>query len=401
LRIGPWSKKPIMRKPNLDAVHNIDGLALLAQRRLPRVIFDFLDGGAEREVTLKANRAGFDQWQLLPEVLKGNASRTISVTLFGHEMQTPFLVAPTGLNGILWPRGDSQLARACARGGTGLCVSTASNESLETLAQAGKGLKLFQLYTWGSREDWLALMRRAEQAGYHGLILTADSLIAGNRERDKRNRFAHAVTLSPSTLIDGLTHPSWLFSTWLPHGMPRLENIADRLPAGSSAYELAAYGRKQRSEGLSWADVEWIRSQWRGPLLIKGILRVSDALIAQRLGAEGIVISNHGGRALDSVPATIDLLPEIASALGKDMTVLIDSGFRRGTDIVKALALGADAVLLGRAPLYGLAAAGEQGVAKALTLLASEVERTLGQLGCASIAELNSAHVRRCLHGGR
>lgn len=375
-----------------DAI-NIADLARLARRRLPRVVFDFLDGGAEDERTLHANRDSFARYRLRPRVLTGNAKRDLSISLFGQALSAPFMIGPTGLNGIHWPDGDLHLSRAASAAGIGFALSTASNNSIEEVARGSPGPKFFQLYPWGDRALCGRLVERAAAAGYKALIVTVDSLVAGKRERDLRNGFAHELRFTPRVAWDGLTHPRWLASTWLARGMPRFENIAEFLPAGAGAHDLAEFTRSQRNPGLSWEDIEWIRRRWQGPFLLKGILTAEDAQRALAAGADGIVISNHGGRALDGAPATIEVLPEIAAAVGGSTSVLIDGGFRRGSDIAKALALGAKCVLLGRAALYGLAAGGEAGVARALAILRDETDRVLALMGCAAVGDLGPHHV--------
>jgi (S)-mandelate dehydrogenase len=375
---------------------NIDDLARLAKARLPGVIFDFLDGGAEQEATLRDNRAAFGRYRLRPAMLSGHAKNDLSVTLFGHRFSAPFLIGPTGLNGIFWADADLALARAAAAEGVGFTLSSPANNSLEQVAsEGGDGIKFFQLYCWDQRPLWARQIERAQAAGYKALIVTVDSVVNGKRERDLRNQFAHEVKITPSVVWDGLTHPRWLASVWLRRGMPRMENIAPFLPQGASAHELIEFTRSRRNLGLNWADIAWMRTQWRGPLLVKGLLTADDAKRAQAAGCDGVVVSNHGGRQLDGAAASIDVLSEVVAAVGGSMTILIDSGFRRGSDIVKALALGADAVLLGRATLYGVAAGGQQGAARALAILRDETDRVMTLLGCGSVAELNAGHIMR------
>lgn len=371
---------------------NIDDMARSARRHLPKVIWDYLDGGAEDEVTIRCNRNAFDRYRFRPRTVTGNGKRDLSISLWNMKLSAPFMIAPTGLNGIIRPDADLMLARAAAETGIAFALSTASNNSLEQIASAIAGPRFFQMYPWGGQKLSKRLIERAGEAGYDGLIVTVDSLIPGNRERDVRNRFEHALHLSPRILLDAATHPNWVITTWLKRGMPRFENIVEFVGSNASAYELAAFTRTQRNPFYSWDDIAWVRQNWRGPLLIKGILTSEDAKMALNRGVDGIVVSNHGGRALDGAPASLDVLPEIAEA-AKGMVVLIDSGFRRGSDIVKALALGAHAVMLGRAPLYGLAAGGEAGVRHVLDTLRSEVDRVMGQIGCASISDIGSAHI--------
>ncbi|MEI6302630.1 MAG: alpha-hydroxy acid oxidase [Betaproteobacteria bacterium] len=375
---------------------NIADLARLAKARLPGVIFDFLDGGAEQEATLRDNRAAFERYRLRPAMLSGHATRDLSVTLFGHRLSAPFLIGPTGLNGIFWTDADLALARAAAAEGVGFTLSSPANNSLEQVAgEGGDGIKFFQLYCWDQRPLWARQIERAQAAGYKALIVTVDSVVNGKRERDLRNRFSHEVKITPRVVWDGLTHPRWLASVWLRRGMPRMENIAPFLPQGASAHELVEFTRSRRNLSLNWADIAWMRTQWRGPLLVKGLLTAEDAKRAQAAGCDGVVVSNHGGRQLDGAAASIDVLSEVVAAVGGSMTILIDSGFRRGSDIVKALALGADGVLLGRATLYGVAAGGQQGAARALAILRDETDRVMTLLGCGSVAELNADHIMR------
>jgi (S)-mandelate dehydrogenase len=265
----------------------------------------------------------------------------------------------------------------------------------EVAAAATQGtFRMFQLYPWGGTDLASHLVERAAHAGFHALVVTVDSLFPGNRLRDRRNGFAHSLRMSPRVVVDGLLHPGWLMSTWLPHGMPSLKNIAPLLPPGASAYELAAFTRDQRNPYYSWRDIAWLRQKWKQPLIVKGLLSPNDVRRARQEGVDGIVVSNHGGRALDGAPATLDVLPAMLDAAG-DMPVMVDSGFRRGSDIAKALALGARCVLLGRATLYGLAAGGHDGVARAIQILADETERVLALLGVGSVRQLSPDHVQR------
>ncbi len=373
---------------------NIAELGLLAKRRLPQVIWDFLDGGSEDEVTLRANREVFETISFRPRAITGNGERNLSTEIFGFKIDAPFVIGPTGLNGIYYPDGDLMLARAAAKAGIAFSLSAASNNSIEQVAHSSDGLKFFQLYPWGGREISKRLIARAKDAAYSALIVTVDSLIAGNRERDVRNNFAHALHFSPRIVWDAVTHPQWVISTWFARGMPRFENLAEFLPSGADAYALAAFTRAQRNPFYNWDDIAWLRANWDGPLIIKGILSPDDARRASLAGADGIVVSNHGGRALDGAQPTLEALPAIVDVAG-NLTVLVDSGFRRGSDIVKALALGAKCVLLGRATLFGLAAGGEAGITKSLSILKEETDRVVGLIGCNSIREIGPQHVDR------
>ena len=371
---------------------NIEDFRTRARRSLPRVVFDFLDGGAESEITLHRNRSAFDDIRLKPRILKGG-DVDLSVTLFGQKYAAPFQIGPTGLNGLYWPEGDLHLAAAAKQAGVAFTVSTASNTTMEEIAQKNNGPLWFQLYPWGKEAFSNALIERASAAGYSVLVITVDSLVGGKRERDLRHGFAHEIRMSPSVILDGLLHPRWLKSVWLSQHRPRLQNLVAFLGDDVSDKALAEFTRAQRNPNFSWDYVRRLRKLWQGPLVIKGIMCAEDAMAAQREGADGVVVSNHGGRQLDGAPATIEILSEIVSVLDQHMTVLLDGGVRRGSDIVKALALGADAVLLGRAPLYGLAARGRAGVSSALSILEDEMRRTMIFTGCHGVSDLSEAGV--------
>jgi (S)-mandelate dehydrogenase len=373
---------------------NIADLRARARRRLPRVVFDYLEGGAEDETTLDWNRAAFRRWALVPRVLPGTGTVDLSVDLFGDRLALPLIVGPTGLNGIYWPRADVLLARAAGAVGAAFTLSTASNSRLEEVAGAGPGVRWFQLYAWGERAISEGLIERAAAAGYRALVVTVDTLNLGKRERDLRNDFAHQVRYTPRIVLDGLAHPRWLIGTWLRAGVPRFENIVEFAPKGATARELTAFVRARRNPALSWDDLAWMRGRWNGPFLVKGVLAAEDAKRAADLGADGVVVSNHGGRQLDGAIASLDALVPIVDAAGDRLVVIVDGGVRRGADVVKALALGARAVLLGRAPLYGVAAAGAPGAARALAILQDELERAMFFVGCRSVTGLSRAYVQ-------
>ncbi len=377
----------------LKTATNVADFAAAARRRLPRVVWDYLDGGAEDETTLRDNRAGFERLKIMPRVLTGNAKRDQSVELFGTRFASPFMIGPTGLNGLFWPDADLALARAAASADVGFALSTASNNSLEEVAATGSGTRWFQLYPWGDAAFSARLLERAKRSGYSAVIVTIDTLTAGKRERDLRNGFSHELRITPRVVLDGLAHPAWLRSVWLGRGMPRFENLAEFLPPGASASQLADFTRSQRNPSFAWEDIERLKRTWEGPLLVKGILASADAVSALEAGADGVVVSNHGGRQLDGVPATIDALPDVVAAIGGRGRVLVDGGLRRGSDIVKAVALGADAVLLGRSTLYGLAAAGQAGATRVLAILRDEVDRTLALAGARSLVDLQQMQI--------
>ena len=377
---------------NIENAINIADLRRAARARLPRIVFEYLEGGAEDEITLARNRAVFEQVAFVPRVTAGHAKPDLSVTLFGDRLALPIVVGPTGLNGIFWRGADVALARAAERFGAAFAMGTASNESIEAVGSGAGGVKWFQLYPWGDAPVWQRLLDRAAAAGFRTLVVTVDTLVAGNRERDRRNRFAHDVTITPGTVLDGLLHLRWLFGVWL-RGVPRFENLLEFVGEGASAHELAAFTRMTRHPDLSWDDLATIRRMWKGPFVIKGVLAAEDATRAIGIGADGIVVSNHGGRQLDGAITTLEALPTIVEAAGDRLTVLMDGGVRRGADVVKALSLGAKAVLLGRAPLYGVAAGGEAGAARALQILGEETARVMSLIGCGAVGTLSPRYL--------
>lgn len=372
----------------VDRVLSIDELRHMARRRLPEVVFEYLDGGAEDEVTLRRNRAVFDDVAFLPAALNDVATVDATTSLFGRPMAFPFAVAPTGFNGLMRRDGDLALARAAAAADIPLAQSTVSNARIETVA-AVPGLRHWmQLYVFRDQAFMEALLERAERAGCEALILTVDSNVFGNREWDMRN---YATPSRPrlSRRFEALRHPGWVRDVLLP-GIPGFGNLDEILPPDRRDLSGAAHwSRTQIDPSLSWRHLDWLRTRWRGPLVVKGLLSPSDAIRARDAGADGIVLSNHGGRQLDGAVAPLQILAETRQALGAGTVLMIDGGIRRGSDIAKAVALGADAVLSGRAPLYGLAAGGEAGVARALALLAEQFLRVMALLGRRSVADLS------------
>ncbi|HWK45035.1 MAG TPA: alpha-hydroxy-acid oxidizing protein [Stellaceae bacterium] len=353
-----------------------------ARRRLPRLVFDYLDGGAEDEVTLRRNREVFERLRLCPRPLNDVSRRDQSTQLFGSRIAMPVVIAPTGLNGLFWRDGDIALARAAAQVGIPFVLSTASNSTIEEVAERAGGDLWFQLYIV-SRSIADGLVARALSVGYRTLVLTVDVSLSGKRERDLRNRFSQPFKPSLPVLADMLRHPRWLAST-LRSGAPELKNLASAAAADANAQ--AALLSRQMDASFSWDDLGRLRDRWPHRLLVKGLLHPDDARRAVAAGVDGVILSNHGGRQLDGVTSPIEVLPRFTERL--PVPLLVDSGFRRGSDIVKALASGADAVLLGRATLYGLAVAGEAGVTAVLALLRDEIDRVLALLGCQSLAAL-------------
>jgi len=363
-------------------------LQAIAQRRVPNFAFEYLEGGAEQEHTLRWNRAALDAIRFVPSTLVDTSARQQRTALFGREVSSPLIVAPTGLNGMLRRNGDTALARAAAAAGIPFTLSTVSNVRLEQLAAQVDGRLWMQLYVFKDRKITEDIVARADKAGYEALVFTTDANVFGLREWDRRNYRAPAK-LSLRNLVDVARHPRWVFDVMFPHGAPLFENIVEYLlRVGRTARAGAAAIPPLFAADIVWDDVAWLRKTWPRKLIVKGILNVADAQRAADLGCDGIVVTNHGGRQLDGCVSPIEVLPDIVNAVGNRLAVIVDSGFRRGTDVVKAIALGAHAVMIGRAALYGLAAGGEAGAAHALSILNKEIDRVLGQLGCRSLADV-------------
>ncbi|HYL02721.1 MAG TPA: alpha-hydroxy acid oxidase [Steroidobacteraceae bacterium] len=390
----PWKRRPFRRGP-LSRVLNIADLRELARRRVPGFAFEYVEGGAEDESTLRGNREALARLRLVPQTLIDTSGRHLRTTIIGRAAEAPLVIAPTGLNNLLHPLGDIALARAAARRGIPFTLSTFSTTRLEDVATRAGGRLWMQLYVLKDRAIARDIMQRAGAAGYEALVFTTDANVFGSREWDQRSyRAPGRPTLR--TALDALRHPRWLTEVLLRNGIPRFRNVESFLPPGAgSAVGGSTIIPQLFAPTITWDDIAWIRQYWRGKLLLKGVLTAADAERAAELGCDGIMLTNHGGRQLDYCVAPIDMLPEIAAAVGARLPILIDSGFRRGTDVAKALALGAEAVMLGRATLYGLGAAGEAGVERALDIVTAELDRVLGQLGCNSVAELGPRHVRR------
>jgi L-lactate dehydrogenase (cytochrome)/(S)-mandelate dehydrogenase len=372
---------------------NIADLRELAKRRLPKGLFEFIDRGCEDEVSLRNNRAAFERIKLKPRVLNDVSGREQSITLFGHKQNMPIAIAPTGTPGIMWFEGELALARAAKAAGIPFTLATTTLTAMERVVDEVGGRLWFQLYMYADRalSRWIA--ERARTAGYEALIITVDSATFSNREYNLRNGFTIPITYSPKNIVDVVSHPRWLAGVWLRYmlegGLPLYENYPPEVKARIKA---APMGRAMKlNDALNWDDIREMRKLWPRTLLIKGVLSPQDAAMAADCGVDGVVVSNHGGRVIDGAIAPIDALPAMLDAVGKRMTVIVDSGFRRGSDVVKAMALGAHAVLVGRATLYGVAAAGEAGGHRALTILREEIDRVMALIGCRSIAELNHA----------
>jgi isopentenyl diphosphate isomerase/L-lactate dehydrogenase-like FMN-dependent dehydrogenase len=360
---------------------NIEDLRRIARSRLPRVVYEYLEGGSEDGVTLKANREAFEAIGFAPRTLVDVSKRSQKATLFGRVYESPVGIAPMGAAGLFWHEGDIALARAARSANLPFVLSMHSFVPLERLSWEAGGPPWFQLYMPRERDAARAVVRRVLNAGCEALVITTDVPVGANREYNERNGFSLPLRLPPARIVDGLTHPRWLLSVFARAWLARPNPM--KLPEWTT-----------RRDHHSWRDFAWLRDAWPRKLLVKGILTVEDALLAAEHGADGIFISNHGGRQLDGLPSPMEALPPIAAAVGDRLALLVDGGIRRGTDVVKALALGADMVFLGRAAMYGAAAGGEAGVRRAVQLLRAEIDRVLALLGCVSIEELGPQHVR-------
>ena len=366
---------------------NIEDLRLLAQRRLPRAIFDFFDGGAEDEVTLRANRAAFERVRLLPKVLVNVAQVDPRVKLFGAEAALPLAIAPTGGIGAGRIGADLALARAAKAFGVPFTLATPATASIERVAEAVGGRRWFQLYVVRDREFREKLVARAWASGYEALLVTVDLAVSGKRERDPRNGFVTPFRPSWRNSRDVWRKPAWLAEV-LRHGLPGMENFAGYKFSSLKVTDIATAVGREMDAAFDWDELARLRERWPGKMLLKGVERPDDAERAAALGCDGVVVSNHGGRQLDGAAATLEALPGVVRAVGARVTVLVDGGVRRGVDILKARALGAQAVLTGRATLFGVMAGGEPGARRALEILASELERAMKLCGVRSIAEI-------------
>jgi L-lactate dehydrogenase (cytochrome) len=395
LRFEPVELDPVVRR--LRRAASIADLRHVARRRLPRGVFDYIDGGAEDERTLAANGAAFAARTFVPRVLRDVRRVDTSNTLLGRTLPFPLVLAPTGFTRIADPEGELAVARAAGRAGLPYTLSTMSTRSIEEVAAVSDGPKWFQVYVWRDRGLVKDMIERARSAGYEALMLTVDTAVLGRRDRDVRNGFTLPPKLGLGTILDGVLHPAWTWA-FVRSDPIRFANVVGRgVEDGSTAVSLAGHVARQFDASLSWHDVEWMRSLWDGPFVIKGIQSVADARLAADAGVDAVALSNHGGRQLDGAPAPLDLVAPVADAVGGAVEIICDGGVRRGSDIVKAVALGAAACMAGRAYLYGLAAGGERGVDHVLGLLRSDVERTMALVGVDSIAGLD----RSLLSSGR
>lgn len=373
---------------------NIADLRKIAEQRVPRPVFDYLDGGAEGEVCLRESCRIFQDVIFRPRHAVALPSLDLRTKVLGMEFALPFLLAPVGYSRLMHPEGECAAARAAGQAGTGYILSTISGHRMEEVKAASPGSVWYQLYLMGGREVAEASVARAKAAGFSVLVLTIDTAVAGIRERDVRNGVSELLGGNLFSMMPFLpeifAHPGWLFSFLRDGGVPKLANV---VVPGSGPMPMVDVAAALANAAVTWADMRWLREQWSGPIVVKGVLTADDARRAMDEGASAVVVSNHGGRQLDGLSPTLRALPEVVAAVNGRIEVLMDGGIRRGTDVVKAICMGARAVLVGRAYAYGLAAAGRPGVERAIQILRADIERTLRLLGCRSIAELNESYV--------
>jgi L-lactate dehydrogenase (cytochrome)/(S)-mandelate dehydrogenase len=371
--------------------YNFDDLRTLAKRRLPHGLFEFVDRGTEDDLTIRNNLDAFRRIQLFPRPLVDVSKRSLTVNLFGKDYPMPVCLAPTGAAGLLWHEGEVAAAAAAAAFGVPYSMSTGSITSLEKVAEKAGGDLWFQLYLWSDPAMSHELVRRARDAGYKALIVTIDTTVTPNREFNYRNGFTVPMKLTRCNVVDAMRHPRWACGVMgrylLSGGMPRFHNLPSALQRKMTDTRKA--GLMPKNDSLTWDDLKRLRDMWDGPLIVKGILHPDDACSAVQAGADGIVVSNHGGRVLDNAPATIEMLPGIRQAVGSRTVIFLDSGIRRGSDVVKAIALGANAVMIGRAAMWGTAVGGQRGVAHALAMLRDEIDRVMAFMGRTRLQDLN------------
>ena len=381
--------------PKVEDAQNIFDLRDMARQRLPKWLFEFVDRGTEEEVALRNNREAFERIQFRPRMLVDVSGRKLDTTIYGKEHKMPIGIAPTGAAGMMWYKGELELARAAKAAGIPFSLATGSITSMEEIAGEVGGTLWMQLYMWADRKLSHQLVRRASAAGFEALLVTVDGAVAGNREYNRRNGFSVPFKYNSKNTLDVLTHPRWMLGVLGRYiangGLPERVNFPDELKGKVTT----AYGgtKDTRSDSLNWDDLKALRDIWPGKLLVKGLLHPDDASKSVELGADGVIVSNHGGRNCDAAPAPIEVLPEIVKAVGERTTIIFDSGVRRGSDVVKALALGAKMVLIGRSTLYGTAAAGEAGATRALDIYRGEISRGMANISCNKVSEIGPQHI--------
>lgn len=388
VQLRPIEFDPVTRR--LARAADLGDLRQIAKRRLPAGVFDYIDGGAEDELSLERNVSSFRRVELRPRVLRDVAKIDTTTTILGKPRPLPLVLSPTGFTRIADPQGELAVARSAAKLGIPYSLSTMGTRSIEEVASVSNGPLWFQVYTWKDRGLVKDLLARAAEADYEAIILTVDTAVLGRRERDVRRGYTLPPKVGLDTILDGILHPSWTVD-FLRNDPIKFASVASNNDAddGSSAVSLSEYINSQFDAALSWADVEWLQSVWDGPIVLKGIQTVADAKLAVDAGVDAIALSNHGGRQVDGAPSIIELVEPVAQEVGGSIEILCDGGLRRGSDIVKAIALGATACMAGRAYLYGLGAAGERGVDHVLQFLVEGMERTMALSGTQQVSDIS------------
>jgi L-lactate dehydrogenase (cytochrome)/(S)-mandelate dehydrogenase len=384
---------------NVNHAINIDDLRKMAKRRLPRIIYDFIEGGVEDELGIARNEAAYDRERLVPHYLVDVSKRDQTVDLFDRRYASPFGISATGLAALFRPGADLMLAESAAQANIPFMMSGLSTASIEAAAKVAPSHSWYQLYVARDREITLDLIRRVREAGFSTLVLTVDVPASTKRERNLRNGFALPPRLSAATILDALRHPAWM-AGYLRHGMPRFDNWEPYARANSTTQQINAFAAKQApANTVTWTDLEEFRRIWPRHLVVKGIMYREDAIRAAQIGVDGIIVSNHGGRQLDQAPSPLEVLPGINAAVGDKVTLMVDGGVRRGADIIMALCHGARFVMVGRATLYGAVAGGIPGVQKAISILREEIDLVMAQIGCPTVPELNESFLLQAESG--
>jgi (S)-mandelate dehydrogenase len=379
---------------SLAKAHSVADLRLIAKSRLPKAIFDFVDGGAEDEVSVRHNRAVFDRVRFRARTVVDVAKRSQSVEIFGKPAASPFGIAPMGGLGLLCPEAEIALAKAAAAAGIPFGLSTAANTSLERVAEAVPGARLwFQLYTVYDQKLNLALIRRAAAAGYEALMVTTDTNMMPKRERDRKNQFTLNLKKTPRNILSVLGHPRWLAWAAFQRNLGRPENLVGEVGGPQDPASLVSYFISQRNPTIDWEFLKPLRDAWKGPMLLKGVMSKEEAVRAAEFGMDGVILSNHGGRNLDGAVAPFEILPEIVDAVGKRLTICLDSGFRRGTDVLKAIAMGAQMAFVGRPAAFALAAGGAEGAQHLVGMMKDEIDRVQGYLGVSTLDQLDRSYL--------
>ena len=392
MKLGVLARMLDLRPRGLKALASVDDFERSANRKLPRIVSDFVAGGSDSEITVQKNLSAFRQIEWAPSFLKDVSDRSVTTDVFGQPLQIPVMLSPAGLASLVHRDGELAAARAAESAGTVFVVSTASSYSLEEISAVTTGRLWFQVYLWKSREVISELVKRAEESRYEALVLTVDVPVVGKRVRDVRNGMAIPPRIRPGSVLDVLRRPRWLAHLAKGPELTFGSLVRSIDPRGKES--IASYvDRELSNSAATWDELVWLRGIWKGPLIVKGILTAEDAKEALQRGADGIIVSNHGGRQLDSCPASIDALTHVVDAVGGRAEVFMDGGIRRGSDVVKAKALGANAVFVGRPWFWGLAVGGQEGVERMLEVFSDEIDRTLALLGSPDFETVDSSKI--------